>query len=178
MAGLTTIYSATSFVNGSRRDTLVNIPDDPDFWYLGITNPNNPTFNGGGGSENAIVGSFARAGYSYMGKYLLNATIRRDGSSKFAPENRWGTFGSIGAGWVVSDESFCQSKKINFLKLRAAWGATGNANGIADNIYRAGIQNSTSAIFGNNIYPAIQAAYIPDSSLHWEVVKVLMWDLM
>lgn len=172
VAGLTTIYSATSFVNGSRRDTLVNIPDDPDFWYLGITNPNNPTFNGGGGSENAIVGSFARAGYSYMGKYLLNATIRRDGSSKFAPENRWGTFGSIGAGWVVSDESFfAKVKKINFLKLRAAWGATGNANGIADNIYRAGIQNSTSAIFGNNIYPAIQAAYIPDSSLHWEVVK-------
>jgi TonB-linked SusC/RagA family outer membrane protein len=172
VAGFTTIYSASSFVNGSRRDTLVNIPDDPDFWYLGITNANNPTFNGGGGSESAIMGSFARVGYNYMGKYLLNATIRRDGSSKFAPENRWGTFGSVGAGWVISDENFFSGfKGINFLKVRAAWGATGNANGFADNLYKPGVQNSNTAIFGNNIYPSIQAAYIPDPSLHWEVVQ-------
>ncbi len=174
VAGFTTIYNRSSFVNGNRRDTSINIPDDPDFWYLGIVNANNPTTNGGGGSESSIVGSFARVGYTYMGKYLLNATIRRDGSSKFAPQNRWGTFGSIGAGWVVSDENFFKSvKQINFLKLRAAWGLTGNADGFADNLYRPGIQNASTAIFGDNIYSSIQAAYIPDPNLHWETVQGL-----
>ncbi len=172
VAGFTSIYSASSFVNGLRRDTAVNIPDDPDFWYLGIVNVNNPITNGGGGSESAIAGGFARVGYSYKGKYLLNATIRRDGSSKFAPENRWGTFGSVGAGWLVSDEKFFKGVKgIDFLKLRAAWGRTGNANGFADNLYKPGIQNASTAIFGDNIYSSIQAAYIPDPNLHWETVQ-------
>ncbi|HEX5653985.1 MAG TPA: SusC/RagA family TonB-linked outer membrane protein, partial [Chitinophagaceae bacterium] len=172
VVGLTTIYSNSSFVNGTRRDTTVNVPDDPDFWYLGIVNPNNPNSNGGGGSESGIVGTFARASYSYRGRYLLNATIRRDGSSKFAPENRWGTFGSIGAGWVLSDEQFFDNiKGIDFLKIRAAWGLTGNANGFADNLYKPGVQNASTAIFGDNVYTSIQAAYIPDPNLHWETVK-------
>ncbi|HUC83380.1 MAG TPA: SusC/RagA family TonB-linked outer membrane protein, partial [Flavisolibacter sp.] len=172
VAGLTTLYNVSSFVNGTRRDTLVNVPDDPRYWYLGITNANNPTTNGGGGAEGSIVGTFARVSYSYQNKYLLNATIRRDGSSKFAPENRWGTFGSIGAGWVISDEDFFSNvPTVNFLKLRAAWGLTGNASGFAENLYRPGIQNSNTAIFGDNVYPAIQAAYIVDSNLHWEVVR-------
>ncbi|MBL7740907.1 MAG: TonB-dependent receptor [Chitinophagaceae bacterium] len=172
VAGFTTIYSSSSFVNGTRRDTAVNVPDDPDFWYLGIINANNPNSNDGGGSESAIVGGFARVGYSYEGRYLLNATIRRDGSSKFAPDNRWGTFGSIGVGWVVSDENFFGNiKGVDFLKLRAAWGATGNANGFADNLWKPGIQNASTAIFGDNVYTSIQAAYIPDPDLHWEVVK-------
>ena len=148
------------------------MPDDPDFWYLGIINVNNPLSNGGGGTENSIVGTFARISYAYKNKYLLNATIRRDGSSKFAPENRWGTFGSVGAGWVVSDEDFLNNMKwIDYLKLRGAWGLTGNANGFADNLYRPGVQNASTAIFGDNIYSSIQAAYIPDPNLHWETVK-------
>ena len=172
VAGFTTIYSNGSFVNGTRRDTSVNIPDDPDFWYIGVANANNPGNFGGGGSENAIVGSFLRTSYSYKGKYLLNATIRRDGSSKFAPENRWGTFGSVGLGWVASDEPFLSGVKwLDFLKIRGAWGSTGNANGFADNLYKPGISNASTAIFGDNIYTSIQAAYIPDPNLHWEVVK-------
>jgi TonB-linked SusC/RagA family outer membrane protein len=152
----------------------VNVPNNPDFWYLGIINPNNPLNNSGGGSESAIVGGFARVGYSFRNKYLLNATIRRDGSSKFAPENRWGTFGSVGLGWVLSEESFVKDLgAIDFLKVRAAWGLTGNANGFADNLYRPGISNASTAIFGDNVYTSIQAAYIPDPNLHWEVVQGL-----
>lgn len=172
VAGFTTIYSASSYVNGTRRDTSINVPDDPDFWYLNIINANNPTTNGGGGSESAIAGGFFRVGYSFLGKYLVNGTIRRDGSSKFAPANRWGTFGSIGVGWVLTEENFFNRiKGINFLKVRGAWGRTGNANGFADNLYRPGIQNASTAIFGDNIYSSIQAAYIPDPNLHWETVQ-------
>lgn len=174
VAGFTTIYTRSSYVNGTRKDTSVNVPDDPNFWYLDVINVNNPISNGGGGNESAIAGGFARVSYSYQGKYLLNATIRRDGSSKFAPENRWGTFGSVGAGWVISDEAFFKKVKgIDFLKLRGAWGLTGNANGFADNLYKPGIQNASTAIFGDNIYTSIQAAYIPDPNLRWETVRGL-----
>lgn len=174
VAGFTSIYSAGSSLSGTRRDTSVNVPNNPDFWYLGVINPNNPLNNGGGGSESAIVGGFARVGYSFRNKYLLNATVRRDGSSKFAPENRWGTFGSVGLGWVLSEESFIKDLgAVDFLKVRAAWGLTGNANGFADNLYRPGISNASTAIFGDNVYTSIQAAYIPDPNLHWEVVAGL-----
>lgn len=173
LAGFTSIYSQSSYVNGTRRDTSVNINDNPDFWYIGVSNSNNPGNFDGGGGESSIMGAFGRLSYSYGGKYLLNATIRRDGSSKFAPENRWGTFGSVGAAWVVSDEKFFESLegKINFLKIRGAWGLTGNANGFADNLYKPGVSNASTAIFGDNIYSSLQAAYIPDPNLHWETVK-------
>lgn len=173
LVGFTTVYTNGSFVNGTRRDTSVNIPNDPDFWYIGVSNANNPGSFGGGGSENSIAGAFGRISYAYQGKYLLNATIRRDGSSKFSPENRWGTFGSVGAGWVLSDEKFFNrfSNAVSYLKIRGAWGLTGNANGFADNLYKAGISNSSTAIFGDNIYTSIQAAYIPDPNLHWETVQ-------
>ncbi|MCG9898701.1 MAG: TonB-dependent receptor [Hydrotalea sp.] len=174
MAGMTTLYRSSSFVNGSRRDTLINIPNDPNFWYLNIANVNNPLLNGGGGSENAIAGFFSRVSYNYKGKYLLNATIRRDGSSSFAPANRWGTFGSVGLGWVVSDEEwFSNQKTIDFFKVRGAWGTTGNANGFSDFLWRPGLSNASSAIFGDNVYTAVQASYIPDSTLRWETVNGL-----
>ncbi len=174
MGGFTTIYTQSSFVNGSRRDTLINIPNDPNFWYLNIANINNPILNGGGGSESAIMGLFSRVSYNYKGKYLVNATIRRDGSSRFAPANRWGTFGSVGLGWVVSDEAwFSKQRVVDFFKVRGAWGTTGNANGFSDFLWRPGLSNASSAIFGDNVYTAVQASYIPDSTLRWETVNGL-----
>lgn len=172
LAGFTSIYSYSSYINGTRRDTSVNINDSPDFWYIGVSNANNPGNFDGGGGESSIAGYFGRVSYSYLGKYLLNATVRRDGSSKFAPKNRWGTFGSVGLGWIASDESFFRKiKGIDFLKIRSAWGLTGNANGFADNLYKPGISNASTAVFGDNVYSSIQAAYIPDPNLHWETVK-------
>ena len=174
MAGFTTIYSYGSSINGNRRDTTVNIPNDPNYWYLNVANVNNPGVYGGGGSESSVVGAFGRVCYAYKGKYLLNATLRRDGSSKFAPENRWGTFGSIGAGWVVTDEAFMDNiKGINFLKIRGAWGTTGNANGFSDFLWKPGLSNASTAVFGDNVYTSVQAEYIPDPNLRWEVVNGL-----
>lgn len=171
LAGFTTVYTDNTSVNGNRRDTTLNIPNDPDYWYLGVTNINNPGSYGGGGGKSALAGAFGRVNYAFRNKYLLNATLRRDGSSKFSPQNRWGTFGSIGAGWVVSSEDFFDVDPINFLKLRAAWGKIGNSNGVPDNLYRPGVSNASTAIFGDNVYTAVQAAYIPDPNLHWEVVR-------
>ena len=174
VAGFTTVYNDNTSLRGSRRDTTNNVPDNPDLWYLNIINQQtNPDGSySGGGAKNTLVGGFLRASYAYQNKYLLNATVRRDGSSKFAPKNRWGTFGSVGVGWVVSEEEFFSNvEKINFMKLRFAWGKIGNSNGIADNIYLPGLSNGNTAIFGDNVYTALQAAYIPDPNLHWEIVR-------
>ncbi|MBB2145594.1 SusC/RagA family TonB-linked outer membrane protein [Pedobacter sp. LMG 31464] len=175
LVGFTSVFASSTTLSGSRRDTTLNVPFDPKFWYLSdnIINANNPTFNGGGGAEESNVGAFARVSYAYNNKYLLNATIRRDGSSRFAPENRWGTFGSIGLGWVASDEDFFKDniKGIDFLKLRAAWGRLGNSNGVDANLYQQGLATSVVAVFGNNVYPAITTAYFPDPNLRFEIVQ-------
>lgn len=80
-------------------------------------------------NDNSILSYFGRAFYSYDDRYLVTATIRRDGSSKFADGNRWGWFPSAALAWKVSNEGFLKDNKvINNLKLRFGWGATGNQN--------------------------------------------------
>jgi len=173
VGGFTTLRWAGSNVSGSRTDSTLVIPADPDLWYLGIINANNIMNNGGGGSEEATAGAFGRVSYTYNGKYLFNGTIRRDGSSRFSPANRWGTFGSVGLGWVASEEKFFKDnlKGIDYLKIRASWGRLGNSNGVQPNLYQQGLSNGSTAVFGDNIYTAIQNAYIPDPNLRYEIVQ-------
>jgi TonB-linked SusC/RagA family outer membrane protein len=175
LIGFTSVFSSSTTLRGSRTDSTLKVPNDPNLWYLGIINSNNITSNAGGGGEESNAGAFGRVSYSYQNKYLLNATIRRDGSSKFAPENRWGTFGSVGLGWVASDENFFKDniKGIDFLKIRAAWGRLGNSNAIGSNLYQLGLSGSSTAIFGENIYTAVQNAYLPDANLKFEIVQGL-----
>lgn len=172
LAGFTTLFQGNSDVTGTRRDTSLNIPDDPSFWYLNIANANNPTTNGGGGGEEAYMSFLARANYAYQNKYLLNLSLRRDGSSKFSPANRWGTFGSVGVGWVISSENFFNTvKPISFLKLRAAWGTVGSGLGLPPNLFLPGLNTAGAGVFGDNVYGSVTPAYVPDPNLHWEVVR-------
>ncbi|MDR1343759.1 MAG: TonB-dependent receptor [Tannerellaceae bacterium] len=84
-----------------------------------------------GKNEYKLISFFARAHYSYAEKYMVTATVRRDGSSKFGANNKWGTFPSISAAWGVSQESFLKETKwINDLKFRAGYGITGNQDGL------------------------------------------------
>ena len=80
-----------------------------------------------------LASIFGKVDYNYKGKYLLNATVRRDGSSALGPNNRFQTFSAFGAGWVISEESFLsESSFINSLKLRAGWGEVGNQQSLGD----------------------------------------------
>lgn len=173
LAGFTSVFISGSNLSGSRRDTSLNVPNDPNLWYLGVINANNPLNNGGGGFEESNVGAFARVSYGYANKYLLNATIRRDASSKFAPENRWITVGSIGLGWVASEEDFFKEniKNVDFLKLRAAWGRLGNSNGVPNNFFQQTLSSASTAVFGDNIFTAVENAYFPDPNLRYEIVQ-------
>jgi TonB-linked SusC/RagA family outer membrane protein len=175
LIGFTSLRFASSNVNGSRTDSTLVVPGDPDLWYLGIINENNILRNGGGGNEETNMGAFARVSYSYKDKYLFNGTIRRDGSSRFSPQNRWGTFGSVGLGWVASEEGFFKDniKAIDYLKLRASWGHLGNSNGVSPNLYQQGLSNGSTAVFGDYVYTAIQNAYKPDPNLRFEIVQGL-----
>lgn len=77
--------------------------------------------------EYAIESYFGQARYDYDGKYFVSASVRRDGSSRFAKGNRWGTFGSVGLAWLISKENFLKDVKwINSLKLKASYGVLGN----------------------------------------------------
>ena len=173
LAGFTSVFLSGTNLNGFRRDTTLNVPNNPNLYYLGVINANNPGTNGGSGFEESNVGVFGRVSYAYANKYLLNATIRRDASSKFAPENRWGTFGSLGLGWVASEEDFFKSniKAIDFLKLRAAWGRLGNSNGLGANLYQQTLSSAATAVFGDNIFTAVENAYFPDPNLRFEIVQ-------
>lgn len=84
--------------------------------------------------ESKLASFFGRINYNLMGKYMLTATVRRDGSSRFGANHKWGTFPSISLAWRISDEAFMESTSnwLNNLKLRAGYGVTGNQNGIGE----------------------------------------------
>lgn len=102
-----------------------------------LTNANPTTLNNisatGGPDEDGIsrtISYFGRLGWDWKEKYMVNLTVRRDGSSRFAKGHRFGTFPSVSAGWNVSNENFMESTRswLDFLKIRASWGRVGNQN--------------------------------------------------
>ena len=125
--------------------------------------------------ENRLIGFYSRLQYSYKGKYLLTATVRRDGSSRFAKENRWGTFPSVAVGWRIKDEFFKNTKAINDLKLRFGYGVTGQQDGIPLYLYQPTYNlgsNQSQYQFGNTFYN-IYAPAGYNSALRWEQTEML-----
>ncbi|MBO9673996.1 MAG: TonB-dependent receptor [Sphingobacteriaceae bacterium] len=114
---------------------------------------------------------FARVNYSYKNKYLLNASIRRDGASQFfGSDNVWGNFPSIGAGWVISNEEFMKNQNIfSNLKLRGSWGKVGNA-GVPFNPSTQTVDQTAAliAIFGGIPYTGASIRTIVPPTLFWE----------
>lgn len=118
-------------------------------------------------TASALISWFARVNYSYKSKYLLGASLRRDGSSRFGPENKWGNFPAVSAGWVVSEEAFMQGQStISNLKLRASFGYTGNDR-IGD--YRYLRQMAWERIaFGDNMALSYYPGNLANEDLAWE----------
>lgn len=83
-------------------------------------------------NESKLISFFGRVNYNLLGKYMLTATVRHDGSSRFGDNHKWGTFPSVSLAWRISDEAFMQgtSSWLDNLKLRAGYGVTGNQNGV------------------------------------------------
>jgi len=122
----------------------------------------------GGENESRLTSYFARLLYNYQDKYLFTASIRRDGSSRFAPSNRWGNFPSVALGWKISSEEFMKDINfINLLKLRASWGKLGNQE-MPDYLYYAQINPYASYVFNGALNPgSAQISYV-DPNIKWE----------
>jgi TonB-linked SusC/RagA family outer membrane protein len=106
--------------------------------------------------ENTLISYFGRANFTFHDRYLLTATVRRDGSSRFAPANRWATFPSVALAWKIKDEDFLRnSSLLSDLKLRVGYGVTGQQEGIGNYdylSYYALSSTSASYQFGNTFY--------------------------
>ncbi|UOU97113.1 SusC/RagA family TonB-linked outer membrane protein [Chryseobacterium daecheongense] len=118
--------------------------------------------------QDRIESFFGRLNYDYGGKYLINASIRRDGTSKYSENDRYRTFPAISAGWVISKENFMNDQNLfNLLKLRASWGKLGNPD-----VQRAYTLNTSiinaGAYYGNNGSPAQTIDQIIDPNIGWE----------
>mgnify|MGYP000848149148 CR=1 FL=1 len=153
------------------------------------------TTNGSNYSNDALLGSLSAAGlftasnnlvyykynavfgklnYDWKEKYLVNATFRRDGSSRFGPKNRFGNFGAIGLGWVFGKEDFIQNNLsfLSFGKLRASYGTTGNDQ-ISNYLYLP-LYSSATAYLNN---PSMNIGTLPNEYIKWETTKKLEFAL-
>lgn len=133
-------------------------------------NSGNPESDGTGKTNWTLLSYLARAVYNFDNRYYLTASFRTDGSSRFGPNNRWGNFPSVSAGWNISNESFYGDflGKSSTMKLRASWGLSGN-NNIGNYSFLQTMAAPGGAVFGNgNVNTALWAESLKDRNLGWE----------
>ena len=151
---------------GAEKKNLVKVGDHYfDVIDAGTTDPN--AFGNIG--ESALLSYFGRLNYTFDEKYILSATFRSDGSSKFAKGNKWGFFPSVSVGWRISKEDFFKIDAISDLKLRFSHGTLGNSD--IGNWDFIGVQNSFPvAVFGNDqhLVPGMTQIKLANANLKWE----------
>ena len=151
-----------------------DVLEHTDWWNLGTAKnadgANALSSFSTGYTETSMISYAARLNYSYKGKYLVTATIRRDGSSKFTKDNRWGTFPSAAAAWRISEEPFMQkaSNWLSNLKLRLSYGVTGNNTGIGAYDTQQTLSSPISYPFGSAYNTGYTASSIVNKDLQWE----------
>ena len=130
-----------------------------------------PYSSSGYHTEYASRSFFGRVNYAYAGKYLFEANVRVDGSSRFAPEHRWGVFPSFSAGWRISEEPWMKGwAPLSNLKIRASWGQLGN-NSIGNYDWQS-TYGTAKYIVGNNITNGIAITALKNYALTWETTAV------
>jgi TonB-linked SusC/RagA family outer membrane protein len=119
-----------------------------------------------------LVSSFLRAEYSFKEKYLFSGILRRDGSSKFGENSRYGIFPTVAAGWLLSDESFFKVKFINYAKLRVSYGVSGNDQ-IPNFAYRGLLNGEGVYVFDDLITQGVAIGRPSNPDLKWETTRQL-----
>ncbi len=167
-----TSYDEDDFQNLSGLESGLTPP-----YFINFANGNSTTASITNFAEKAtMVSYFGRMNYNYDERYLLTVNARRDGSSKFSADHRWGNFASIAGAWNISNEKFIHLPEvISFLKLRGGYGTLGNQNFPSWYAYTTYINNNASYLFGNaqnsmNQYLALGSiqTQVADPSLKWE----------
>lgn len=175
-----TLNYTTTFNDDHKIDVVVGYTSQKVDYEIVGANANNFSGNLGqtigfgsnqsafsGASGNTLISYLARANYSFRNKYLLTATVRRDGSSRFGTNNLWGVFPSVAAAWNLSNEKFMEgSRAVNNAKIRASYGSTGS-NFIGDFTSKASLR-SVNHSFGNNQVVGYVNADPGNPDLSWE----------
>lgn len=171
VAGFTTQAASSEFIELQGREL---IREGEDFWYFTPDNLNPTGISNPNGVEAALnyslVSFLFRVNYTFNDKYLLTATYRRDGSSKFSKENRYGDFPSVALGWNVINEPFMQNFEfLTNLKVRGSWGIIGNEK-IDYNRRFSRVLNAVGGVFGVNetLYPGATFGVTGNEDLKWE----------
>ena len=181
LVGTTANETNVFFVNGYKEDVTI-----ADLDHSIINNGTNEDTKQiyGSRSEDALLSYFGRINYNYDEKYLFTAIFRRDGSTRFGANNRFGNFPAFSAGWVASNEEFMKTNWLNFLKVRASWGRNGNLPAVYayDNIattsylYMATITSvNQDYYFGNGDvkFTGSSPDRVPNPDLKWETSEQL-----
>lgn len=165
MAGTSAQWNSYDYMSGEKSGFLFDSVNQMD-------NGQEVEYLNGSKSEWSLMSLMARVNYSYDDRYLITATIRRDGSSRFGRNNRWGTFPSVSAAWRPSKESwFPESNVVNDLKVRAGYGVTGSQASVSNYGYLA-TYNTGVYSFGTagTEQPSLYSASLANPSIHWEEV--------
>ncbi|MFD1141072.1 SusC/RagA family TonB-linked outer membrane protein [Larkinella insperata] len=163
-------YSAQKASYESSAINASQYPDDEIEWI----NAANVRVGNGDAYQWSLLSYIGRLNYNYAGRYLLSLAFRRDGSSRFGANTKYGNFPSVSLGWVISDEDFMKSlNQISYLKARASYGKTGN-NNIGNYDYLASVA-TTNYVFDNNVSPGRRLERIGNDNLTWETT--VQYDL-
>lgn len=170
---------------GKHNINAAAVAERQEFTYIGLssggqfssntirelTGATNQTASGNR-QVNILVSYLGRVNYDYAGKYLLSASIRYDGSSKFAPGNKWGSFPSASIGWRISQEDFMKDiSQISELKLRASYGTMG-FNGIGNYDWQVAINPNTFAVIGSSTQQGAFFNQLGNTDLKWEKTEM------
>ena len=165
MAGTSAQWNSYDYMSGEKSGFLFDSVNQMD-------NGQEVEYLNGSKSEWSLMSLMARVNYSYDDRYLITATIRRDGSSRFGRNNRWGTFPSVSVAWRPSKESwFPENNVVNDLKVRGGYGVTGSQASVSNYGYLATYDTGVYS-FGTagTEQPSLYSASLANPSIHWEDV--------
>ena len=167
LAGISRVEDNTDYLTGYRNGGSLS-----DLGQLAGGSPSSQT-NDGYRYGYALLSYFGRIGYNYNDKYMLEANLRRDGSSRFSDENRWGTFPSFSAGWRITQEPFMDSFKnvLDELKIRASWGQLGNQE-IGNYPYQSVMNLGYDYPFGGTLYSGSRMTIASNQEISWETTQM------
>ena len=162
---------SAAYSNGESENLYYkNVMEGTQWWALGTTDLGYDYDRSSTGYSATSLLSYAlRANYTLLGRYMLTATIRWDGSSKFADGNRWGSFPSAAVAWRISEEAFMKKSLpwVSNLKLRLSYGVTGN-NNVGAYATQLTVGGQSFYPFGSTYYQGMRPNGLVDMSLKWE----------
>ncbi|MGN0310538.1 MAG: SusC/RagA family TonB-linked outer membrane protein, partial [Bacteroides sp.] len=161
-------------LGGSAYDMIEYNPDKANLNFTtGLASDGKRDVYGGAGDPHSLASYFGRLSYNYDERYMLQATVRRDGSSRFGSNNKWATFPSVSLGWNLTNESFMQNRPswLTSTKLRLSWGKNGNEN-IGNFLYTVNTSTGNNYVFGAGANQTIllgsKPSGTPNPDLKWE----------